>query len=291
MQAKSVAIGLAICFFVFISCFFVVYEGQRGLVIRLGDITKNQKGMDQTYQPGLHFKWPIIDHVKLFDYRLRTFDVQSSRILTEEQKYVLVDYFVKWRIDQLAVFYKRTDGFSSTTEGLVKQKVNDALRAAFGKRRISDVISGHRMDIMQLLQKTTNQSAKELGIKVIDVRIKRIDLPKEVSNSVFERMSAEREQVASKHRASGRATAEKLQATADAKVVVILAEARAKSASIAAIGIKKSAQMYNSAYAKDLGFYKLYRSLKAYKESFKGHHDVMVLQPTDNEYFKYFTHS
>jgi modulator of FtsH protease HflC len=290
MQAKSVAVVVAICFFFFLSCFFVVHQSQRGLVIRLGDITKVSDGKDRVYAPGLHWKLPIIDRVKTFDYRLRSFDVQSSRILTKEQKYVLVDYFVKWRVGDLAIFYQRTDGFTSTTERLLRQKVNDSLRAAFGLREISEVISGQRMDIMKLLRKSTNQSAKELGIKVVDVRIKRIDLPKEVSQSVFERMSAEREQVASKHRASGKAVSEKLRASADAKAVVILATARAEAADVVAKGIKKSAAMYNRAYQKDLPFYKMYRSLEAYKNTFKGHNDILLLQPSDNEYFKYFSH-
>ena len=267
---------------------YTVNQSERALVLRLGEIVQDSEtGQGKVMMPGLHIKLPFITNVKWFDARLRTLNVQSSRILTQEQKYVLVDYFVKWRIKDFPLYYKRTSGIDLRTQTLLQQKVNDALRAAFGKRTISEVISGERMNIMALLKEAANTSAHSLGVNVTDVRIKRIDLPKEVSESVFSRMRAEREQVATKHRSDGKAEAEKIRANADANVIVTLATAKNDAAQIRAKGLADAANIYATAYNKDAKFYAFYRSLIAYKTVFHDKNSLMVLEP-GSQFFKYF---
>ena len=267
---------------------YTVHQGQRGLLLRLGKIIANPiTGKAYAIKPGLHFKWPFINQVRRFDVRLQTLSVSSSRILTEEQKYVLVDYYAKWRIVNLPLYYTRTGGFASRTQTLLQQQINDALRAAFGKRSITEVVSGERINIMALLREAANRSAKNLGIEVIDVRIKRIDLPKEVSDSVFARMRAQREQVATQHRANGRAKAEAIRANADATATVMVATARASAAKVRALGINVAAHIYAQAYQKDPEFYAFYRSLQAYKHTFNQPKDLVILRP-DSQFFNYF---
>lgn len=267
---------------------YTVEEGQRALVLRLGELVKNSDtGKAEVMKPGLHFKVPFITRAYKFNVRLQTVDVQSSRILTEEQKYVLVDYYAKWRISDLSLYYKRTGGRAVRAQELLKQKINDALRAAFGRRTIKEVVSGDRLNIMNLLKGKANQSAKGLGIKVIDVRIRGIDLPKEVRESVFKRMSTQREQVATKHRAQGRAKAESVRASADATVAVEIATAKQQAQNTRARGDREAAEIYNHAYKGDAKFYALYRSLQAYRKVFYDHDTIMVLSP-DSEFFKYF---
>ncbi len=267
---------------------FTVHEGQRSLVLRLGKIVDTPKtGQAKLYNPGLHFKVPIINVVRRFDVRLQTLEAKSSRILTAEQKYVIVDYYAKWRISDLPLYYTRTSGNSQLAEQLIRQKINDSLRAEFGRRTINEVVSGGRGDIMSLLQKEANSNAQNLGVKVIDVRIKRIDLPTQVSQSVYSRMSAQREQVAAKHRADGQAAAEKIRAEADANVKVTVATAKAKGAAIRGQGDAQAAKTYAAAYKHDTSFYAFLRSLEAYTESFNNKSDVIVLNPK-NQFFKYF---
>lgn len=269
------------------SAFYTVVEGQEALVFRLGQLVKTSDGKAQVYGPGLHSKTPLITTARRFDTRLQTLDVDSRRVLTAEQKYVLVDYYAKWRIQDLPLYYKRTDGNPMQAKLLLMQKINDALRAAFGKRTISEVVSGERSDIMEKLQKTANQSANRLGISVTDVRIKGIELPKEVRNSVFQRMSTEREQVATKHRAQGKARAESIRANADAQVTIALETAKANAQKTRAMGDAKAADIYAAAYGQDAEFYDFYRSLLAYQDVFRKPGDVMVLNPK-SQFFKYF---
>ena len=270
------------------SGFYTVSEGQQAIVLRLGKIVGLENNQAQITGPGLHPKWPFLDEARRFDMRLQTFSVSSTRILTKEQKYVLVDYFVKWRIANIPLYYTRTDGFALQAERLLEQKINDVLRAAFGRYSISDAVTGERGNIMLLLKEQANASAKSLGMDVIDVRIKRIDLPKEVSASVFNRMRTERGQVAMKHRSDGKAAAEAIRATADAKVTVLLATAQTESSRILAQGSLEAAAIYNQAYAKNTDFYALYKSLQAYRTVFANNkNNFFVLKP-DSEFFKYF---
>src|SRR3990167_9577566 len=172
---------------------FTVQQGHQALELRLGELVKNkQTEKGDVIYPGLHAKLPFVTSIREFDTRLQGTDVESSRILTAEQKAVIVDYFIKWRIDNLPLYYKRTGGYAFRAQDLLKQKINDSLRAEFGERSIQEVISSERLDIMRMLLKKANNSAQSLGIEVVDVRIKGIDLPEQVRDSVFSRMSAER---------------------------------------------------------------------------------------------------
>ena len=283
-------IGLIVLVFVLIianSSLFIITEGQAGLKLRLGEIVKDSDGKDKVYGPGLHFKVPFLNQVRKFDVRLQTLTVQSSRIMTEEQKYVIVDYYVKWRIEEVPLFYKRTNGMVIRAQTLLDQQINDALRAAFGKRTITDVISGERMNIMAIIAEATNKSAQNLGVEVIDMRIKSVDLPKEVSESVFARMRVKREQVANHLRSDGKAQAEKIRAKADATVTVTIAKAQEVGAIIRAKGLAEAADIYAQAYQKDSEFYEFYRSLEAYTSAFDQGQDMLVLQP-EGKFFKYF---
>lgn len=283
--------SLFIILFVVLTMFGAIYtvnEGQQAFILRLGEIVKDSEtGLGQVHNPGLHFKIPFINSVRYFDVRLRTMDVQSSRILTDQQKYVLVDYYAKWRIKDLPLYFQRTGGFSMRAENLLAQKINNTLRAAFGQLSLSEVISGQRLNVMSILKEKASESARSLGIEVVDVRIKRIDLPREVSESVFERMRTERQQVATKHRSDGKAKANALQANAEAKATILLANAQKEAAQTRAEGVSKAANIYANAYQQDKEFYAFTRSLEAYQQTFNAKSDLVVMQP-DGEFFKYF---
>ena len=267
---------------------FTVQQSRAALVLRLGRLTTDSAtGHARIYGPGLHFKWPFISESRSFDMRIQNLDVDSSRILTAEQKYVLVDYYAKWRIQNLSVYYKRTGGRSSQARLLLQQKINALLRAAFGRRTIQEVISGQRGDVMALLTKGVNETANDLGIEVTDVRIRRIDLPQAVTESVYQRMRTEREQVATMYRSQGKAQAEAIQANADADVTVRIATARTKAARVRAEGTQQAAQLYANAYGKNANFYAFYQSLRAYEHVFAQHNTVMVLNP-NSRFFRYF---
>ena len=277
-------IGLSLAF----STFYTIDEGHHALLLRLGAIVKDSKTNQAAIKaPGLHFKIPVVNSVRIFDTRMQTLDIESSRVVTAEKKDVMVDFYAKWRIDDLALYFTRTSGNPLQAQTLLRQRLNDALRAEFGKRDIHEVVSGERINIMKLLQDQANKNAKELGIKVIDVRIKRIDLPAEVSAAVYDRMRAERERVATEHRATGKAEAEAIRATADAQVTVILATAERDSKKARGTGDAKAAKIYADTYNKDKDFYAFYRSLNAYEHSFSNKNDILVLKP-DSDFFKYF---
>lgn len=291
-QAMSIAnktIGLLLllilCILIFSSA-FVVMEGQQAIILRLGTIVTNSKGVPKIVSAGLHFKWPLINQVRKFDVRLQTLPIQSSRILTKEQKYVLVDAYAKWRIENLPLFFQRTDAYPKRADILLQQQINDALRAEFGKRTIRDMVSGARLDTMTILKTAVNKSAQGLGISVVDVRIKRIDLPAEVSTSVFERMRTQREQVAAAHRAGGKASGEKIRAQADATVTVMLSKARREAAQTLAEGSAIAAKIYADAYDKAPDFYNFYQSLQVYKQAFNNKRDILLLD-AQNPFFKY----
>ncbi len=289
MSNKAIVILSAVVLLLFIAfiSLFTVQEGERALTLRLGELTTNPQGQIKIFAPGLHFKTPFITKVRWFDVRLQTLNVDSSRILTAEQKYVRVDYYAKWRIDDLALYYKRTGGNPARAQRLLTQKINDSLRAAIGERTIKEVISGERADIMKLLKAQANKSAQGLGIRVTDVRIQAIDLPSQVRDSVYQRMRSEREQVATKHRAQGQAEAEAIRADADKNAAITIAEAKTKAQRIRAAGDAEAANIYIKAYSQDPEFYAFYRSLEAYRQVFRNKDTIMVLRP-DNKFFKYF---
>lgn len=270
------------------SSLYTIEEGEHGLLLRLGKLVNNSEtNQPYVFGPGLHMRLPIINQVRIFNTRMQTLDIKSSRIVTEEKKDVLVDYYVKWRISDLALYYTRTGGNEIQAETLLEQKLNDGLRAQFGKRKISEVVSGERSDIMHILKKQASESAKSLGIEVIDVRIKKIDLPVEVSSAVYERMRAERQRIANQHRADGRSAAEFIRAAADAKVRITVATAESSAKAIMGQGDAEAAKIYAEAYGKNPDFFAFYRSLSAYKDVFSNKQDILVLKP-DSDFFKYF---
>lgn len=265
---------------------FTVSEGQKALVLRLGNLQMTAQNQPKVYGPGLHFKIPFITSLLLFDTRIQTLEIESSRIVTAEKKDVIVDYYVKWRITNLAKYYTSTAGDITRAEVLLQQQINNGLRAQFGQRTIPEVVSDDRSKIMSTLRSGADKSATPLGIDVVDVRIKAIDLPKEVSTAVFSRMRAERQRVAAEHRANGKSIAEAIRAKADADVTVILASAKQQAAEQRAAGQKQAAKIYADAYNKNPDFYAFYRSLLAYQDTFNSKRDIMVLGP-NSQFFKY----
>ncbi|MEJ1296796.1 MAG: protease modulator HflC [Candidatus Sedimenticola sp. (ex Thyasira tokunagai)] len=264
-----------------LSSLFIVNQWELALKLRLGEI------VDADYAPGLHWRVPIIHDVKKFDGRIQTLDTRPERFLTIEKKDVIVDSFAKWRIADVAQYYRSTGGNPSTTGRLLAERINTSLRDEFGKRTIKEVVSGERSEIMALLTKDSDEKAAELGVEILDVRVKKIDLPQEVSGSVYDRMRAERERVASELRAQGSEIAEKIRADADRQRIVTLAEAYKTAEELRGEGDAKSTEIYAAAYNRNREFYAFYRSLSAYKKAFSQGGDMMVLEP-DSEFFQYF---
>lgn len=260
---------------------FTVDQREFAVVWRLGEIVSVKK------EPGLYFKVPLVENVRYFEKRIMTLDwVEPDRFITSEKKNVLVDSFVKWRIIEPAKYYVSVKGDEKQAEARLSQTVNDGLRAEFGKRTIHDVVSGEREKIMDILRQKADREARQMGIEVLDVRLKRVDLPEEVSGSVYQRMEAERKRVANDLRSQGAGAAEKIRADADKQREVIIAEAFREAQRIKGEGDAKASEIYAAAYGKHPEFYAFYRSLDAYRNSFKNKSDVLVLQP-DSDFFKY----
>lgn len=290
MTPKTLATFIVAILLVLLSytSLYTVREGQEGILLYLGKIQVNKSTQQPVIKdPGLHFKLPLVQQVLLFDVRLQTLDIQSSRIVTQEKKDVIVDYYVKWKIMNPALYYTRTGGDADRAGTLLTQQLNDTLRAEFGRRTIREVVSDDRSSIMNSLKTQADNSAQRLGIQVVDVRIKRIDLPPEVSSAVYERMRAERERVATEHRAKGRAEGEAIRAKADANAAVIIATAQMQAAEARAAANANAGQIYTQAYSQNPAFYAFYRSLQAYQATFNNRNDVLVLQP-NSEFFNYF---
>ena len=260
---------------------FTVSEREKAIMFRLGEIVRTD------FTPGLYFKIPFINNVRKFDGRVLTLDADPERYLTVEKKNVSVDAFIKWRIDDVANFYRATGGDEMRAGNRLAQIIRDGMKAEFGKRTIQEVVSGERTEIMEILTVGANIQAAELGIAIVDVRIKRIDLPREVSSSVFQRMRAERERVARDFRSRGQEAAERIRADADRQRTVILAEAYREAEQTRGEGDAKAAETYAAAYGDDPEFYALYRSLNAYRATFNSTDDMMVIEP-DSDFFRYF---
>ena len=238
------------------------------------------------FEPGLHFKIPFIETVRKLDARIQTLDEPADRFVTSEKKDLMVDSFVKWRIVDFSTYYLRTAGSVDNARQLLKQKVNNGLRTEFGNRTIKEIVSGDRDAIMSKALESAASSREDLGIEVVDVRIKAINLPTEISQSIYERMRAERTAVAKEHRSQGQEQAEIIRATIDAKVTVMLAEAQKNSFTVRGEGDALAAKVYSDAYTKDAEFYSFYRSLEAYEKSFSSKNDIMVVKP-DSEFFRF----
>jgi len=260
---------------------FVVDQRQNAIVFRLGEVVSIKK------TPGLYFKVPLLDNVRFFDTRILTIDTaEPERFLTSEKKNVLVDLFVKWRITDVRQYYVSVAGEETRAQTRLLQTINDGLRAEFGNRTVHDVVSGERDRIMELMREKANEDAVKIGVEVLDVRLKRVDLPQEVSESVYRRMDAERKRVANELRSTGSAESEKIRADADKQKEVILAQAYRDAQRVKGEGDAKATTVYARAYEQNAEFYSFYRSLEAYKQSFKSRSDVLVLDPS-SEFFKY----
>src|SRR3990167_10054977 len=286
---KKLVMSLLVVVLIFLaSGLFIVSEGQHGILLRLGRLVEEGKQHSvRIFTPGLHFKVPFIDTVRTFDTRLQTLDIKSARIVTKEKKDVIVDYYVKWQIDDLAHYFKATGGNEFKAETLLEQQLNTSLRAQFGKRTISDVVSGGRDDVMDVLRDRAEEQASQLGIHVVDVRIKGIELPANTSNAIYQRMRADMQKIANHHRADGHAEAEAIQATADARVTILLATANSEGQKIRAQGQAKAADIYAKAFSQNNDFFAFYRSLRAYRNSFNHTRDLLVLDQ-NGAFFDYF---
>jgi membrane protease subunit HflC len=261
---------------------FTVNQTQYVLVQRLGEIVAVKK------EPGLYFKMPLVDNLKYFDNRILTLDwEQPAKFITSENKYMMVDSFVKWRIVDPAKYYVSIkDGGEIAAEDRLSKVVNAGLRAEFGKRTVHDVIAGERGIVMDNLRHKADQEARQMGIEVVDVRLKRVDYAEEISKSVFDRMIAERKRLANQLRSEGSAASEKIRADADKQREVIIAEAYREAQKTKGEGDASAAAIYNQSYGKNAEFYAFYRSTEAYKNSFNSKSDVMVLDP-GSDFFKY----
>ncbi|GGD00411.1 protease modulator HflC [Halopseudomonas salina] len=261
--------------------FFVVSEIQRGIVLQFGKVVRTD------VQPGLHLKLPFVQEARLFDGRLLTLDTATQRYLTLEKKALMVDSYAKWRIADVERFYTATSGIRALAEDRLSRQLESGLRNEVARRSLNEVVSGERDQLMADITTVLDTSARrELGIEVLDVRVKAIDLPNEVNRSVFERMSSEREREAREHRAKGNELAEGIRADADRQQRVILAEAFREAEQVRGDGDAQAAAIYAEAYNKDAEFYSFYRSLQAYRESFASKSDILVLDP-DSDFFRY----
>ena len=270
---------------------FAVKEGERAIVIQFGKVQRDDAtGETRVFEPGLHFKLPFIDSVRHLDARIQTLNGTPDRFVTSEKKDLIVDSYVKWRIEDFARYYLSTGGNKLQAEALLKQKVNNGLRSEFGTRTIAQIVSGERSALMNQAMEQASTSSDELGIEIVDVRVKQINLPTEVSNSIFQRMRAERAAVAREHRSEGQEQAEVIKANIDAKVTVMLADAERNARQLRGEGDAIAAQIYADAYSKNADFYSFLRSMDAYKQSFNSKQDVMVIAP-DSDFFKYMNKS
>jgi membrane protease subunit HflC len=278
---SKILIGVAVALILISMSVFVVDQRQNAIVFQLGEVVSVKT------EPGLYFKVPLMQNVRYFDSRILTLDTgEPERFITAEKKNVMVDSFVKWRIVDVKQYYISVGGDEMRAATRLMQTVNSSMREEFGKRTIHEVVSGERERIMTVLREKTDSDARKIGVQVLDVRLKRVDFPVEISDSVYRRMDAERKRVANELRASGAADGEKIKADADKQREVILAEAYREAQKTKGEGDAKASALYAGAFGRDAEFYAFYRSLEAYKQSFNNKSDVMVLDPS-SAFFKY----
>ncbi|MFS1523291.1 protease modulator HflC [Microbulbifer sp. 2304DJ12-6] len=283
MNNRTLAIiaGVLLGILLISSSAFVVKETEKAVLLRFGELVRSY------YEPGLYFKFPFAEKLRKFDARIQTVDSSPVRMLNSENKFMMVDSYAKYRISDVSKFYIATRGDERNAVRLLSEQINDRLRNQFGVRDLHEVVSGERDELMSEITKNLNLVAqKNLGVEVIDVRVKRIDLPPEVSESVFQRMRAGRELEARDHRAKGEEASERIRANADRQEVVIVSEAYRQSEELRGGGDAEAAAIYAAAYNKNPEFYRFTRSLQAYKESFKSKSDMLLVEP-DSEFFRY----
>lgn len=320
MNKNTLNISLILIFvlaFIGFNSLYVVTEGTKGIVTRFGKVVRDSEGKLQIVDPGLHLKAPFIDQVKALDVKIQTISSSADRFVTSEKKDVIIDSYVKWQILDAATYYLTTAGGNKMqAEELLRRRINNSLRSQIGRLTIHQIVSGQnsgktqaseeenvfdssdsevvavasqskRDEVMQNALKDIGASAKALGIKIVDVRIKQINLPPEVSNSIYQRMRAERDAVAKLHRSQGRKEAEAIKAHADREVVVKIAEAERQARTLRGEGDAEATRIYAQAYKQNPQLFEFLRSMDAYKKSMTSGKDVLVLKP-DSEFFKYF---
>jgi membrane protease subunit HflC len=267
------------------STLYTVDQRQNAIVFQLGEVK------EVVTKPGLHFKWPLLQNVRLFDMRILTFDdAEPLRFLTQGNRPVLVDSFVKWRISDVRQYYVSVQGDEFRAQTRIKQTVSGTLRDEFGLRGLHEVVSGEREQIMSEVRRKVDQDLERIGVKIVDVRLKRVDLPQDVSESVYRRMEAERKRIANEARSTGAAEAEKIRADAERQREVILAEAYRDAQRVRGEGDGKSAGIYALAFNQNPEFYAFYRSMEAYRSTFRGRNDIMLLEP-NSDFLRYFRDS
>lgn len=276
-----VLIAIALLLLLGSSMVFTVHERERAIKLFLGEIT------EADYEPGLHFKLPLLEQVYKFDGRVLTLDVQPERVLTNENKNVIVDSFIKWKISDSEIFFTSVGGIESRANSRLTQFVREGVKDAFGRRTIREVVSSARSSLREEIQASVDQQAVSLGIDIIDVRIKKVELPEDVRESVYQRMEKDRAKIAREIRSEGEEGAKKIRASADRIREELLANAYSTAQQTRGNGDAESARIYAEAYTQDPEFYSLYRSLGAYRSAFSGGSDVLLLKP-DSEFFKYF---
>ena len=270
----------ALLFGILVHSIFVVNEKERAIVFQLGEAVRPDVPV------GLHLKLPIVQTVKKYDARIQTLDEEPDRILTVESKYLLVDSFIKYRITNVLTFYKANNGSFNSLNSLLGQRSEFVLKNNFGKRTVKEVVSGERDELMSIMLTSLNESVSDLGVEIIDFRVKRIDLPSNLSNSVYERMRTERNRLAEELRSEGKEIAREIRAVADKDKVVILAEAYKQAEQLRGQGDAEAAGIYAESFSQDPEFYEFTRSMKAYVETFESKSDVMLID-SESEFFKY----
>jgi len=283
MSAKQMWVGLLVTVLLIIgsNSIYVIRETERGVLLKFGEV------VNPNLMPGLHVKVPFVNNVRVFDGRILTVDSNPERFFTQEKKALIVDSYAKFRVKDTAKFYTATNGEEARAAGLLSQRINDGLRNEVAARTVQEVVSGERDELMEAITERLSQVAnQELGIEVIDVRVKKIDLPPDVSNSVYRRMNAEREKEARELRSQGQELAEGIRAAADREVTVLEANAFRDAEIIRGDGDALATQVYSEAYNRDPEFYSFVRSLRAYQETFSGGGDIMLVEP-DSQFFQY----
>jgi len=264
---------------------FTVDQRQNAIVFQLGEVK------EVITKPGLNFKWPMIQDVNYFDMRILSYDdVEPLRFITSEKKPVLVDSYVKWRIIDVRQYYVSVLGDEFRASTRLRQTISNLLQAEFGRRTVHDVVSGARDEIMAEVRQKADQDLRRIGVEIVDVRLKRVDLPQEVSESVYGRMQAERKRIANEQRSEGAAEAERIRADADRQREVILADAYRDAQRVKGEGDARAAATYAKAFSKNAEFYAFYRSMDAYRNVFQGKNDLMLLEP-NSDFFRYLRDS
>jgi membrane protease subunit HflC len=286
MRALGPIVAVVIVVLLLVSgTLYTVDQRQNAIVFQLGEVK------EVVQKPGLHLKIPLLQNVRLFDMRILTFDdAEPLRFITSEKKPLLVDSFVKWRITDVKQYYVSVQGDEFRAATRIKQTISDGLQAEFGRRNMHDVVSGQREEIMSEVRQKAGIDLKRIGVEIIDVRLKRVDLPQDVSDSVFGRMQAERKRIANEQRSTGAAEAERIRADADRQREIIVAEAYRDSQRIRGDGDAKSAAIYAAAFNQNPEFFAFYRSMDAYRSVFRGRNDLMLLE-SNSDFLRYFRDS